>query len=64
MGYVILKSMAKRVKKRRTRKITDWNIGMPLDFPPPRARSGIDRVAREVVEEAMRGPFRKKRKQK
>jgi hypothetical protein len=57
--------MAKKQMKRTMLKATDWNVGQPLAFP--QARNGIQRLAREAVNEAVRGPFssrREKRKKK
>jgi hypothetical protein len=48
-------------------RATEWNIGQPLEFPPVKNRDinrGINRIAREVVEEAMRGPFKRKRQKR
>jgi hypothetical protein len=62
--------MAKKAKRRTgksKRRVTDWGIGQPLAFPKAKNLTAIDRLATEVVEEAMRGPFtptRQKRKKK
>jgi hypothetical protein len=40
-------------------KPTDWHVGQPLDFP--QARSGIEGLARDAVNEAIHGPFSAKR---
>jgi hypothetical protein len=53
--------MAKKAKKkppRRKAKITEWGVGQPLAFPP--SRTEFERLAREAVEEAILGPFRRK----
>lgn len=55
-------SMAKKPRKRAMLKTTEWNVGQPLAFP--QARNAIQRLAREAVSEAMRGPFSSKRKKK
>jgi hypothetical protein len=44
-------------QKAPKRQITDWNIGQPLAFPQKKARTAINRLAREAVEEAKRGPL-------
>ena len=53
--------MARKQTRSSRRKSTDWNLGQPLAFPPKLNRAQFERVAREVVEEAMRGPFKAKR---
>jgi hypothetical protein len=53
--------MAKTQTKRRVRKPTEWNLGQPLAFPPKRNSSEFERLARQAVEEAMNGPFKRKR---
>jgi hypothetical protein len=58
---------AKKRVRRSKRTATEWNIGQPLEFPPVRNRDinrGINRIAREVVEEAMRGPFKRQKRKK
>jgi hypothetical protein len=55
--------MTKAKTRTRTpkRQITDWNIGQPLAFPQKKTRAAVNRLAREAVAEAMRGPFKLKR---
>jgi len=53
--------MARKPTRRTPNKTTEWNLGQPLAFPPKLNRSNIERLAREAVEEAMRGPFKRKR---
>jgi hypothetical protein len=58
--------MANRAKKRAAgpkRKSTDWNIGQPLAFPP-KSNPIINRLAKEAVEEAVRGPLNLKRQKR
>jgi hypothetical protein len=54
--------MAKAKTRTRTpkRQITEWNIGQPLVFPQKKTRAPINRLAREAVAEAMKGPFKLK----
>jgi len=54
---------AKKRVRRSKRTATEWNIGQPLEFPPVKNRD-INRIAREVVEQAMRGPFKRKRQKR
>jgi len=59
--------MANKARKRigkSKRKSTEWGIGQPLAFPKVKNLTGIDRLAQEVVEEAMRGPFKPKREKR
>jgi len=46
------------------RNTTEWNLGQPLAFPPKLNRAEFERLAREAVEEAMRGPFKAKRQKR
>jgi hypothetical protein len=55
---------AKTRTRKPKRQITDWNIGQPLAFPQKKNRAPINRLAREAVAEAMRGPFKLKRPQR
>jgi hypothetical protein len=63
-------TMAKKAKKRigkSKRKSTEWGVGQPLAFPQVKNLTATERLAKEVVEEAMRGPVkltRQKRKKK
>jgi hypothetical protein len=54
--------------KKKTRKLrgmsTDWRVGQPLAFPPKRNPTVINRLAREAIREAMRGPFKRQRRKK
>jgi hypothetical protein len=52
--------MARKQTRGSTGKTTDWNLGQPLAFPPKLNRSNLERLAREAVEEGMRGPFKRK----
>ena len=45
-------------------RTTEWNLGQPLAFPPKLNRSNFERLAREAVEEAMRGPLKTKRQKR
>jgi hypothetical protein len=48
-------------------RATDWNVGQPLVFPAVKPQTNIKRLAREAVEEGLRGPStpkREKRKKK
>ena len=59
--------MAKKAKKRigrSKRKATDWGIGQPLAFPKVKILTDTERLAKEVVEEAMRGPIKPKRQKR
>jgi hypothetical protein len=51
--------MAKSTRRAISR--TTENLGQPLAFPPKINRSNFERLAREAVEQAMRGPFKTKR---
>jgi hypothetical protein len=61
--YAILLDMAKSKKSKPTKsRSPDWQIGQPLMFPASKNQDGIERLAREAVEEGMRGPFKSKLK--
>ena len=48
-------------KQTRRPKTTEWNLGQPLAFPPKLKPAEFERLAREVVDEAMSGPFKHRR---
>jgi len=48
-------------KRSRRAKTTEWNLGQPLAFPPKLKTSTFERLAREAVEEAVNGPFKRNR---
>jgi hypothetical protein len=59
--------MTKQAKKRianSKRKTTDWSIGQPLVFPQIKNLTENDRLAQEVVGEAIRHPFKSKREKR
>jgi hypothetical protein len=59
--------MAKIAKKRigtSKRKSTEWGVGQPLVFPQVKHLTDTDRLAQEVVEEAIRSPFKLKREKR
>jgi len=56
--------MARKPPRRSSSKTTDWNLGQPLAFPPKLNRSNLERLAREAVEEGMRGPLKSKRQKR
>ena len=56
--------MATKQTRQSLRNATEWNLGQPLAFPPKRNRAEFEDLAREAVEEAMRGPFRSKRQKR
>jgi len=56
--------MARKPARRSSSKTTDWNLGQPLAFPPKLNRSDLERLAREAVEEGMRGPLKTKRQKR
>lgn len=61
--YAILLDMAKSKKSKPIKsRSTDWQIGQPLMFPASKNQNRIERLAREAVEEGMRGPVKSKRK--
>jgi hypothetical protein len=55
--------MSRKKTRESRRKTTQWNLGQPLAFPPKK-NAGFERLAREVVQEAMSGPFKAKRKKR
>jgi hypothetical protein len=48
-------------KRSRREKTTEWNLGQPLAFPPKLKTSTFERLAREAVEEAVNGLFKRNR---
>jgi hypothetical protein len=48
-------------KRSRRAKTTEWNLGQPLAFPSKLKPSTFERLARKAVEEAVNGPFKRKR---
>jgi hypothetical protein len=56
--------MAKVKKKTLRMRSTDWGVGQPLAFPAAKPQVNIERLAREAVEEGLRGPIRAKKRVK
>jgi hypothetical protein len=56
--------MARKPTRRATSRTTEWNLVQPLAFPPKINRSNFERLAREAVEQGMRGPFKTKRQKR
>jgi len=54
--------MAKKRTKHTSTNSTEWQVGQPLAWPIP--ASGIKRAAREAVNQAMRGPFKREKRKK
>jgi hypothetical protein len=56
--------MARKAKKKASKRqmSTEWGVGQPLAFPSKKSASSINRLAQEVVEKGMRGPFSPKGK--
>ena len=52
--------MARKPTRQSTRKTNEWNLGQPLAFPPKLNRADFERLAREAMEEGVRGPFKRK----
>jgi len=57
------KKTKKKTKKSKTRS-TDWRLGQPLDFPPTKNPTDLERILGEAVEEAKQGPNPKREKRK
>jgi hypothetical protein len=53
--------MARKKPAGQPGKTTEWNLGQPLAFPSKINRPAFERLAREAVDEAMRGPLKRKR---
>jgi len=47
-------------KRRRRSKTTEWSLGQPLAFPPKLNRFEFEQLARDVVEEGMSEPSKRK----
>jgi hypothetical protein len=58
--------MARKAKKkaRNRQRSTEWNVGQPLAFPSKKGAAPVNRVTEEIVEEAVRRPFRTSGKRK
>ena len=57
-------SMAKTKKSQTKRRSTDWQVGQPLVFPTQKTQNNLERLARDAVQEGMRGPFKRRQKKK
>jgi hypothetical protein len=56
--------MAKAKKSKTKLRSTDWQVGQPLVFPTSKTANDIERLARDAVQEGMRGPFKRGQKRK